>query len=89
MALSISTYQQNYVVSNNLSTFYRYVGSGVASIEVKSETVNNLQWLEVKCNIMREVDALGGFLQEVGDNLMHLAVDISELFRSQQGTSLG
>jgi hypothetical protein len=51
----------------------------------KSETVNNLQWLEVKCNIMREVDALGAFLREVGDNLMHLAVDISELFRSQQG----
>lgn len=50
----------------------------------KSETVQTLQWLELKCNIMREVDALGGFLREVGDNLMHLAVDISELFRSQQ-----
>ena len=53
----------------------------------KSETVESLQWLEVKCNIMREVDSLGGFLKEVGGSLKHLAIDISELFRSQQGVS--
>lgn len=54
----------------------------------KSETVHTLQWLEVKCNIMREVDALGKFLEEAGTNLQHLAVDISELFRSQNGSSI-
>lgn len=53
----------------------------------KSETVRTLQWLELKCNIMREVDALGAFLKEAGDIVVHVALDVSELFRSQQGAS--
>lgn len=53
----------------------------------KSETIRSLEWLELKCNIMREVDALGAFLKEAGNIVMHIALDVSELFRSQQGAS--
>lgn len=57
----------------------------ILGILTRSSSVNTLRSINVTCSDAREVASVGELIHAVGDNMTHVTVDLSVVFRDEQG----